>query len=324
MAAQKVEVSFKTILYTIFLILSLIILWQIKDLVFSLFIAFIIAGALKPVADRLERYRIPRTLGVIFVYLLFILLIFNAFALIIPPLAIEMIHLFKNLPNIIKSTFPEFTKSLNFDFLSQYLPGITNQTFGFIRDIFSNVVFVTSTLFFGFYMTVEKNLTEKLLGNFFKQKDIKRVSFIIEKAERRTSAWFWGEALLMFVVGIMSYIGLNLIGVKYALALAVLAGLLEVIPTLGPIMSAIPAILIGLSHSALLAVLALAVCFVVQQLENNLIVPIIMKRVVGIHPVVIMTALIVGGKLAGIIGVLLSVPAIIFVEAVIIEIKKQK
>ena len=244
------------------------------------------------------------------------------FSLIIPPLLSEMIFLFKNLPEIIKSIIPQSNVAINFDFLTQNIPSIANQTLSFIKGIFSNAIFVTSTLFFGFYFLLEKNLEGKLLSNFFDEVEISKIEFISNRAQKRMSSWFWGEVILMFLVGTMTYIGLNIIGMKYALALAVLAGLLEVIPSLGPIASSIPAILIGLSYSPIMGLYSTILYLIVQQLENNLIVPIVMKKATGLHPIITLIAMVVGGKLAGIMGVLLAVPSTIFIETILIESQK--
>lgn len=322
MKPQKIEISAKTIVFTILFILSLGLLWQIRELIFSLFIAFIIAGALKPGADFLEKIKIPRIVASFVIYLLFIFIIYSVFALIIPPLLSEMIFLFKNLPTIIESILPRSDIVFNFDFLTQNMPSIANQTLMFIKNIFSNVIFLTSTLFFGFYFLLEKDLENKLLGNFFEEIEIKKIEVISNRAQKRMSSWFWGEVILMIVVGTMTYIGLNIIGMKYVLALSVLAGLLEVIPSLGPITSSIPAILIGLSYSPALGLYCAILYLVVQQLENNLIVPIIMKKVTGLHPIITLIAMVIGGKLAGIMGVLLAVPSTMFIETILIESQK--
>jgi len=322
MHTQKIEISARTIIFTVFFLLSLGLLWQIKELIFSLFIAFIIAGALKPAVAYFEKMRLPRPVGAVFIFALFIFIIFNIFSLVIPPLINEVIYLSKTLPVIIKTSLPNYASYFNFDFLTKNLPGLTNQTIDFIKTIFSNVFFVTSTLFFGFYFLLEKHLAKRLLENFFDDHEVNKIELISDRAQARMSSWFWGEVILMIVVGILTYIGLNIIGMKYALALAVLAGLLEVVPTLGPIASSIPAILIGLSHSPILALSNVALYLVVQQLENNLIVPIVMRKVTGLHPVAILIAMVVGGKLAGIMGVFLAVPTTIFIETILIEIQK--
>lgn len=322
MQPHKIEISSKTIIFTVGFILLLGVIWLIKDLIFSLFIAFIIAGALKPGVDFLEKFKLPRTIASFITYLLFIFIIYGVFSLIIPPLLSEMIFLFKNLPSIIKSILPKSNFIINFDFLTQNIPGIANQTLTVIKNVFSNAIFVTSTLFFGFYFLLEKNLERILLSNFFEEIEISKIEFISHRAQKRMSSWFWGEVILMIVVGTMTYIGLTIIGMKYVLALSVLAGLLEVIPSLGPITSSIPAILIGLSYSPIIGLYCTILYLIVQQLENNLIVPVIMKKVTGLHPIITLIAMVIGGKLAGVMGVLLAVPSTMFVETILIESQK--
>jgi len=208
------------------------------------------------------------------------------------------------------------------NFLSNNIPSLANETINLIKSAFSNVIFVTSTLFFGFYFILEKNIFSKLLGNFFDDMELNQISLIAERAQKRMSSWFWGEIILMLVVGTMTYIGLSIIGVKYVLALAVLAGLLEIIPNLGPIISSIPAILIGFSSLPILGVYCAILYLIVQQLENNLIVPIVMKKATGLHPIVTLIAMVIGGKVAGIMGVLLAIPSTIFIETILIESQK--
>jgi len=320
---QKIEISSKTIIFTVGFILLLGVIWLIKDLIFSLFIAFIIAGALRQPVDFLEKKKIPRSISSFIVYFIFVFIIFYLFILIIPPLSGEIIILFKSLPQIIIKVFPTLSSNFNLSFLSNNIPSLANQTINLIKTAFSNVIFVTSTLFFGFYFLLEKNLAQKLLGNFFDDMELNKINLISERAQKRMSGWFWGEIILMVVIGLLTYVGLSLMGVKYALALAVLSGLLEVIPNLGPIIATIPAFFIGLSQSNVSGLSIIALYFVVQQLENNLIVPIVMKKAVGLHPIITLIALIIGGKIAGIMGVILAVPTTIFIETVLIEWQKR-
>jgi len=322
MQPHKIEVSSKTIIFTVGFILLLGVIWLIKDLIFSLFIAFIIAGALRQPVDFLEKKKIYRSIASFVIYFIFVFMIFYLFVLIIPPLVSEIIVLFKNLPLIVNKVSPVFSTNSNLNFLSNNIPSLANETINLIKSAFSNVIFVTSTLFFGFYFILEKNIVSRLLGNFFDDIELNRINLIAERAQKRLSSWFWGEIILMIVVGTMTYIGLNIIGMKYALALAVLAGLLEVVPNLGPITSSIPAILIGFSYSPVLGFYCAILYLVVQQLENNLIVPVVMKKVTGLHPIVTLVVMVVGGKLAGIIGVLLAVPTTIFIETILIESQK--
>ena len=322
MKPQKIEIGSRTIVFTVFFILSLFFLWQIRELLFSLFIAFVISGALKTPVDFLEKKRIPRFLASSTIYLIFLFTIINLFALVIPPLIKEMGFLFKNLPGIVKTTLPQASSYFDLGLLTQNLPDLANDVVGLVRSLFSNAIFVTSTLFFGFYLLLEKDFFEKIFANFFDEAEARRINVIVERGQKRAGSWFWGEVLLMTIVGVMTYIGLTFIGMKYAVALAVLTGLLEVVPNLGPIIATIPAALNGFSSSYVLGLSNIALYFVVQQLENNLIVPYIMRRVVGLHPIITLIALIVGGKLAGVLGVLLAIPTTIFIETILTESQK--
>ncbi|QQG44360.1 MAG: AI-2E family transporter [Candidatus Roizmanbacteria bacterium] len=322
---RKIEISRRTIVFAVFFILSLYLLWIIKELLFSLLIAFILMSALRPAVKVLEKRGLPRKPAAIVVYLLFIFFFIYLFSIIVPPIITEGGALIKSLPGIVKSLVsPEVSSWLQLESLTQYIPNITRQAFEIVGGIFSNIFFVVTTLFFGLYFIIEEDIIKKFITKLFDGEKAIPIVAIFEKAEKRMSAWFWGELTLMFVVGIFTFIGLNLIGMKYALPLAVLAGLLEVVPNIGPVISAIPAILIGLSTSYVLGIAAVALYFIVQQLENNLIVPWIMRRAVGLDPIITLVALIIGGKLGGVLGVLLSIPILLFLETVVMEIKANK
>lgn len=322
MQPTKIEISSRTIVFTIALLIALKFLWIIKDLIFSLFIALIIVSALKPIVSFLEKKGIPRLLAAIFVYGLFIFGISNTFGLIFPSLVTEITHLFRNLPLMIQKSPPYISSFINSETLGQYIPNITTKAFDLIKSIFSNALFIISTLFFGFYLLLEENAGKKFLLKFYEEKELKQAFSIIDKIEKRLSFWFWGEVILMITIGVMTYIGLNLIGMRYPLALAVFAGLLEVIPNIGPITSVIPATIIGLSQSYFLGFAAVTLYFIVQQLENHLIVPLVMKKAVGLNPIATLMALIIGGKLAGVLGILLSVPIMLFLETTLVEVLK--
>ena len=316
----KVEISPKTILFSVGLIVLIYFIWTIKDLIFSLFIAFIIMSALKPSIIWLEKKKIPRTLSVVTVYLSFVLVFAFLFSLILPPIVFETHNLFINLPMLVKNINPSIYSWFNVGSISQYIPTVTSRFFQIASSVFSNAIFVISTLFFGFYLLLQENILQHIVKNFLEDHQVCKVEKALEKAEKQMHAWFWGELSLMTVVGIMTFVGLNVIGMKYALALAVLAGLMEVIPNLGPILSAAPAVLIGFSISPLLGAVVIAMYLIVQQLENNLIVPVIMKNAVGLNPIITLIALVVGGRVGGIIGVFLAIPAYLFIEVMVIEL----
>ena len=128
----------------------------------------------------------------------------------------------------------------------------------------------------------------------------------------------------MTMVGLLTFIGLSLIGVRYALPLSIIAGLLEVVPNLGPTISTIPSFLVALTQSYFLGFSTIALYFIVQQLENHIIVPMVMKKAVGLNPIITLIALIIGGKVGGAVGVVLAIPFTLFAETLLIEFMRLK
>ncbi|OGK25436.1 hypothetical protein A3C28_06565 [Candidatus Roizmanbacteria bacterium RIFCSPHIGHO2_02_FULL_39_9] len=317
---QKIEISSRTIIFTIVFILLLQFIWLVKDIIFSLFIAFIIMSAFKPYVNFLTARKVPRFLAAAFIYIIFVLLVFGAFFLMLPPLITETTLLIRILPTVIERVAPNLATTLDLNQIFQYLPNIANQFFDVVSSIFSNTVFIITTLFFGFYFLIEEDVIRKIVVKFFDTATSNRILTVFDKAEKRLSSWFWGQVSLMTIVGLMTYVGLQLLGMRYVLALAVLAGILEAIPNLGPTLSAVPSVLIAFSISPVMGLAVLALYFVVQQIENNLAVPIIMKRAVGLSPIITLIALLVGGRIGGVLGVLLAIPITVFLETMIIEV----
>lgn len=318
----KIEISARTIIFTIFFLLFLKLLWLVRDLLFSLFIAFIVMSAVKPAVSFLEKLRLPRPLSTLIIFIVFIFIVGYFFYWFFPPLVFETVIFLKNLPQILEKLTPGLLPYLNLSSLSGYLPDATNKFFNLIKGLFSNAIFLISTLFFSFYFVVEENFIKKFLVRFFEEEKAQMVSDIFDQVEERLRAWFWGELVLMVMVGVMTFFGLTLIGVRHAPFLAIVAGILEIVPNLGPTISTFPAVLVALSQSYFLGISTLALYFIVQQLENNLIVPLVMKKAVGLNPIITLIALIVGGKIGGVLGILLAIPLTLFFETILIELIK--
>lgn len=316
----KIEISSKTIIFTILFLLLIKLLWLARDLIFSLLIAFIIMSAVKPLVLYLESKKIPRRFSAAIIFILAAFSLGYLLFWIVPIIVIETTLLFKSLPATIESLNPTLSQYLNLNSFTQYLPNITNQAFNLIKNFFSNAVFLMSTIFFSFYFVIEENFIKTILMRFFGEEKARRVAALFERAEKRMNSWFWGELILMTVVGLLTFIGLSLIGVKYAVPLAIIAGLLEIVPNFGPTISTVPAFIVALGQSYFLGFSTIALYFIVQQLENNLIVPLVMKKAVGLNPIVTLTVLIIGGKIGGVLGVVLAIPTTLFIETILIEV----
>jgi len=240
----------------------------------------------------------------------------------IPAFAWETVRLVQKLEGLL--AIPSIAPYVNSSFsqLTEQISGLTTNVFRATLGAFSIVLNFFTMLVLTFYLLLERRHMRVFLKNMLGEELKERVVQVILKIESRMGAWVRGELSLILVIGVMSYIGLLLLNIEYALPLAILAGLLEIIPIVGPIISAIPAIIIAISISPNPWVAALAVgglYFVIQQLENHLIVPAIMKQSVGIPPVITIIAILVGGQLGGIIGALLSIPIFICLQILVQE-----
>lgn len=319
---RRIEISSKTIVFTIFFLISLRLIWEIRELIYALFLAFIFMSALKPMVSRLEKFRIPRQIAAFTVVITTIVAIFFILAFMLPPIVNETVVFLTNLPVFLLNSFPFLEGSLNPEAAVQFLPDLTQNAFKFAQGLFSNILFIISVIFFTFYFSLEERFIMSFLTRFLEPSTAKRVEKVMRHAETRMGAWMRGELILMTVIGVGTYIGLRLLDVPFALSLAFLAGLLEVIPIIGPIVAAIPAFIVASSSSFLLGGATVGLYLIIQQLENNVVVPYIMNKTVGIHPITTLIALSIGGKLGGIVGAILAVPLALVIETVLSDVFK--
>ncbi|MDP3888684.1 MAG: AI-2E family transporter [bacterium] len=316
---RKIEISHRTIIFTVAFLLALWFLFQIQQLILALFVAVILMSALNPVVDRLERWRLPRWFGIVLIYLLFIVGIGIGIAHLIPPLIDESSAFVK------RSDF-YIAQLVNLGLDPSMIAGqisqlglVPSNIIKTILGVFSNILSVIFVLIVTFYLLLERKNLQQYMTILFGQSQEKKAGDLVNKIEQQLGGWVRGEVVLMTVIGVMTYIGLRVLGVDFALPLAIFAGLLEVLPNFGPIISSIPAILLGFTISPLMGVAVAALYFIVQQLENSLIVPKVMYRAVGVNPLIVILSLAIGLKLAGTMGAILAIPAILIIRVILEE-----
>lgn len=334
---RAIEISSGTILRTIFILLLLWFLYAIRDILLLLFIAIIIVAAIDPIVDRLQRKRIPRSLSVIVLYILLLSLFGFVIFLLVPPITAELQGLSQSFPQLVEKLSGYFQNVRNFaashnfeqnaaDFLataasrvSQAGANIFSGTVTFLGGIFEFII----VLSIAFYMTVQEKGTKKFFAALLPDDHKEYVMGLVERIEYKMGRWLQGQIILMFLVFGLDYLGLLAIGAPYALILALIAGILEIIPYIGPIISAVIAVAISFLHGPVTGLLVLALFASVQQLEGYVLTPLIMKRAVGLNPVVVIVALLVGAKLAGVIGVIVSVPIATVIGEVVNDMMKK-
>lgn len=316
----RIEISQRTVLFTLALLALLWLVFQIRDILFLLFISFLIMTAIHPLVLFLERFRIPRFLSILFIYAIVFGLLGAVIVGTIPTLASQSNRLFQVLPNFTSRVLPYW--NIDVSIITQQIAPISENVLKFTLSVFSNIATILTVLVFTFYFLLERRHAEDILMEIVGDGMAKRVTVVLRAVERRLGAWVRGQLLLMLFVGVFCYIGLVLLKVEFALPLAILAGILEIVPMIGPIISAIPAIIVALATSPtpFLALSVAALFFIVQQIENNILVPLVMKRSVGFSPIVTILALMVGGKIAGVAGAVLAVPVVLVIQVVLNDV----
>lgn len=321
---SKIEISHRTIIFTLALLMGLWLILQIRDILFLLFIAFILMSALRPLVELLVRVKVPRMLGILLLY--GVIFGFFGFSLAgaIPSLVTQSTKLIHELPIFVTRVLPYW--DIDVRSMSQQIAPISENVVKVTVGIFSNVITTLTVLVFTFYFLLERRHIEVFLSSTIGEGAARQALDVVETIEQRLGAWVRGELFLMFCVGLFSYIGLTFLHVDYALPLAIIAGLLEIVPMVGPLLSAIPAVLVALASSPLLALSVVALFFIVQQVENNLIVPFVMKKSIGMSPLVTIVSLMIGGKLLGVVGAILAVPVVLVIQTIIgsMLLKKSK
>lgn len=305
-------------------------LFLAKEVLIILFLAIVISSALDSPVDYLERKKIPRILGTLLIFIAtLIILAFLLYALI--PVAISEFQIL--LTNIGELKMPVLG-SLDisqFKEINKYLESLVNALFSggaslinIIFSVFGGFALTAATLVLSFYLTINQGGVEKFLRVVL---PITRENYVIEiyhRARKKLGLWFQGQLLLMLIVGSAVSLGLWILGVKYSLILGILAGVLEIVPMVGPIFAGAIAFLMAISESWTLGFYVIILFLVIQQLENNILIPIVMKKTVGISPVVVVVALLAGSQIAGFIGMILAVPTAVVIQEIIADWERRK
>lgn len=319
----RIEISQKTIVFAVLFIIGLYLTYLIVDIVAMVFIAVLITAALNPLVTKLERHKIPRGLSILLVFIIFYGLIIGFLAALIPPLVAQS-NVLLNQITISQELTDNFSLSnINLNHLQivaqqfRSVPTILSA----VSSAFSSIVVILTLSVVSFYMLMERQKLHKYLVWFFgRQEAEKKAEAFIDSFEHQVGGWVRGQFFLMFVVGLLTYIGLLILGVSYALPLAIIVGFLEILPNIGPTLAAIPAVIIAfLTISPTMALAVLALYIVIQQLENNIILPYAMKKNANVNPIVSIIVILIGFRLGGVVFAVLAIPMFLVVKTVISE-----
>jgi len=358
----SISISTGTLFRAALVVLFFVLLFYVRGILLVILTAVVIASAIEPLTVWLSRFRIARLLAVLTTYVVLSLAFVGIFYFFVPSLLSDTAQFLRAVPAILdtvpaplavepdaetvresadlvqtlsrgitESVVRPSSFSVVFTDLSQILSNFTNGFWDNISIVFGGIVSFVLIVVLSFYLAVQEDGVAAFLRIVTPQKHEAYVISLWKRAQKKIGFWIQGQILLAVLVGVLVYLGLTVLGVKNALFLAALAAIFETIPLFGPIISAIPGIAIAYASGTFLAepglTSALAVAglyLIIQQFENHLIYPLVVKQIVGVPPLLVILALIVGVRLAGFLGILLSVPIAATLMEFLDDIERRK
>lgn len=295
--------------------------WKLSFVLIILFVSFLLTLILLPFTRLLKRIKIPALFAVFIPIVIFLLIIFGLGFLVAPAVKEQLVQLSTDLPRAV-NTLP-FASELQLngssirEFLTEQRGGLGRTVLG-IGQTIAHVLFgLVTVIVITVYWLSDYQRIKKTIFSFVPKPERHRAHDIWERLELKLGKWFLGQIMVSTAVGLMVWLAASLLGLPYAATLGVLAALLEILPTLGPILASVPAILLGADESFEKAIAVTIVYILVQQIESHLITPQVMGRTVKLHPIAIIVSFLVGSVLLGILGALLAVPIAIAFSSIV-------
>ena len=336
MSASVVTISTKTIGKVILAGLLLLLLYTIRDILLLFFVAVILASLIDPWATWCASKRIPRAIAVILVYIVLIGIVAGVVVLLVPTIVNESQALVKSIgtywEELARRTgnFEQFSTDFNIltkiqesllpsgDAVGKTIGGIVATVSSVFGGIFSLIlVFV-----FTFYLVTEDEAITRWLRSLAPDEYQPFIVQLVNKMKKKLGHWLRGQLVLSVFIGLMVYLALLALGVDYALVIALMAAVAELVPYVGPVLSAVPAIFLAFAQTGGAALpIAVAVTFwLIQVIENNLLVPRVMQKAVGLNPIVSILSILISAQLAVIIGILIAIPLVTVLSVFIEEV----
>lgn len=320
------------------LVVTVIVAWGLflaREALLIIYVATLFAIGLSPVVASIEHRRsaraegrVPRWLAILAIYIGIIGVLVGVGILVIPALVQQARDLWSSTPMLLHNAQQWM---INHDLLSREVtvqeavqqtnrPDAVGRIIGAVWGVIGGIFGFITILILAFYILVDAETIVRTFVRLFPASERVRVEQACRVVTTKVSAWLAGQLLLAGVIGSTAAIGLWLLGVPYFWVLALIAGIGEMIPIVGPVLSAIPAILVALTRSPALALAVLVFWIIQQQFENHVLVPRVMAKQVGISSVVVISALLVGGSILGIVGAILAVPTAAILQVLFEEL----
>ncbi|NLF83578.1 MAG: AI-2E family transporter [Candidatus Gastranaerophilales bacterium] len=329
----NITISTKSIIVFFSFIIGIIFLYLIKDVILLFFASFIIASALVPSVNWISQ-KIPRGIVVALIYIIGLVLLVTLLIPFIILIITQTREFLDKFPTYWESVLQFLNDieiqaiSMGFSFIPDFeqLISTLNVTW---QDIITKSIDITIYIFGGLvaaftlsvivmFLLLDGKPLKRAYLNFFPPKHREQAEYITGIITKRVGGYVRGQLALMIAVGVLTTLGLAIIGLDFALVLGIIAGILEIIPIAGPVIASVPGIIIGFAHDPWMGLWATLVYIIVQRIENNLLSPMIMGKFLELHPLIIIAAVLIAASTLGVFGVILS-PAIAAVIYVLVQ-----
>ena len=325
-------------LVVLVVVVGFLLLYRFRTIILIVFAGIVVSMAMAPAVDRLQRHRLPRSVSVIVIYLVLLVLLIGFIVLLVPPIVEQLTATVPKIESyyrdlkaalvssplpVIRQIAAQMPAQINLTPTLAVSPaaGVALDAVGQVLDatgaILNGLFTLTALLLIGFYWTLEgehalRTLLLPLPGD---QRESARD--ILTEVETRVGGYVRGQGFLALVVGVAALVVYLVIGLPAALAVALLAGLFELIPVLGPTLGAIPAVLVAFAYDPSKVIWVLVATVLIQLLENNVLAPRVMHKTVGVNPVVTLLAIVAFGALFGFAGLLLAIPMAAVIQVIL-------
>lgn len=332
-----------TIIMIVSVLLGVYFLWLIRDLVLIVLTSVIIASAIEPGTRWFVSHKIPRVFAVLILYVGLAAIFAGIFAIFLPPLIEDLSRLASTFPQYIEALTATQVKdipginiflktitegNLTGDLISKVSSTFTGATVGFLTtasSIFGGLLSFLLIVVVSFYLAVQENGVENFIRIVTPLQHEKYILDLWKRSQRKIGLWMQGQLLLVVIVGLLTYLGLSILGIPNPMFLALLAAMFELIPLFGPILAAVPAVAFALLDGGIaLGLLTTGLYVIIQQFESQLIHPLVVRKIIGIPALIAILALIIGGTVAGFLGIIISVPIAGALMELLGDIEKRK
>jgi predicted PurR-regulated permease PerM len=332
----EIEVSWRTLFQIAMFIGAIALMFYVTNLLLLLFLTFTLSAGLNPVIKFLQRkLRIPRVWSILLIVVLFFGFVGSILFFSLQNVLNQTTDLFTDLPTLSYDIIAKLglKEQLNIDNNEDVvreaqrilgtrnpLSGVGSQALTFSSNLFSGILTLITLAAITFYQLSEPEKVKNFLVSFSNKQNAPKTKEIIEKVEQKLGRWLLGQLTLMLAIGTLSYIGFKLIGIEYALPLALISGVTDIIPVIGPVIGIIPILIVSFATAPVPQAIAVGVyLLVLQQIEGNILVPRIMKKSVGLDPIVVIIAIMLGSQLLGVLGALLAIPISVIINILFSE-----